>query len=153
MLCTVALSKAIDVQRMEPANWWVGMENHELQVLLYGKDIAKSDVSISYPGVTLKEVAKVENPNYLFLYLDINESAKPGTMNIVIKEGKKQQKQPFEFRERNRKVGAQGFSTADVIYLITPDRFANGNPQNDNLGEVMVNRNMADVMGDGMVVR
>ena len=140
MLCTVALSKAIDVQRMEPANWWVGMENHELQVLLYGKDIAKSDVSISYPGVTLKEVAKVENPNYLFLYLDIDESAKPGTMNIVIKEGKKQQKQPFELRERNRKVGAQGFSTADVIYLITPDRFANGNPQNDNLGEVMVNR-------------
>ena len=140
MLCTVALSKAIDVQRMEPANWWVGMENHELQVLLYGKDIAKSDVSISYPGVTLKEVAKVENPNYLFLYLDIDESAKPGTMNIVIKEGKKQQKQPFALRERNRKVGAQGFSTADVIYLITPDRFANGNPQNDNLGEVMVNR-------------
>ncbi|MBQ9674528.1 MAG: glycoside hydrolase family 13 protein [Bacteroidaceae bacterium] len=140
MLCTVALSKAIDVQRMEPANWWVGMENHELQVLLYGKDIAKSDVSISYPGVTLKEVAKVENPNYLFLYLDIDESAKPGIMNIVIKEGKKQQKQPFELRERNRKVGAQGFSTADVIYLITPDRFANGSPQNDNLGEVMVNR-------------
>ena len=140
MLCTVALSKAIDVQRMEPANWWVGMENHELQVLLYGKDIAKSDVRISYPGVTLKEVAKVENPNYLFLYLDIDESAKPGTMDIVIKEGKKQQKQPFELRERNRKVGAQGFSTADVIYLITPDRFANGNPQNDNLGEVMVNR-------------
>ena len=67
MLCTVALSKAIDVQRMEPANRWVGMENHELQVLLYGKDIAKSDVSISYPGVTLKEVAKAENPNYLFL--------------------------------------------------------------------------------------
>ena len=140
MALSAIVGYAIDVQRVEPANWWVGMENHELQVLLYGKDIAKSDVSISYPGVTLKEVAKVENPNYLFLYLDIDDNAKAGTINIVLKEGKKQLKQPFELRERNRKVGAQGFSTADVIYLITPDRFANGNPQNDNLGEVMVNR-------------
>ena len=105
MALSAMVDYAIDVQRVEPANWWVGMENHELQVLLYGKDIAKSEVSINYPGVTLKEVAKVENPNYLFLYLDIDDNAKVGTIDIVLKEGKKQWKQPFELHERNRKVG------------------------------------------------
>ena len=144
LVCMVALlacvCQAIDVQRMEPANWWVGMENPEVQVLLYGKDIARCDVSVSYPGVTLKEVVKVENPNYLFLYLDVAKNTQAGTFDIVLKEGKQQQKQRFELRERNRKVGAQGFSPKDVIYLITPDRFANGNPQNDNLDEVQVNR-------------
>ena len=71
LVCLAALfacvCQAIDVQRVEPANWWVGMENPEVQVLLYGKDIANCQVSVNYPGVTLKEVAKVENPNYLFL--------------------------------------------------------------------------------------
>jgi len=131
---------AFDVQRMEPVNWWVGMENPTVQVLLYGKDIARCEVSVNYPGVTLQEVAQLENPNYLFLYLNVDKSAQAGAFDIVLKNGKQQQKQRFELWERNKKVGAQGFSSADVIYLITPDRFANGDATNDNLDDVMVNR-------------
>ncbi len=141
--------EAIDVQRMEPANWWVGMENREVQILLYGPDVARCDISVSYPGVTLKEVAKVENPNYLFLYLDIAENAQPGSVDILLKDGRKQQKQRFELKDRNMREGAQGFSPADVIYLITPDRFANGDKSNDNLLDVQSDRSRSGARHGG----
>ena len=63
---------AIDISRLEPACWWVGMKNPELQIMVYGKNIASSQVYIDYPGVRVKELVGVENPNYLFLYLDIS---------------------------------------------------------------------------------
>lgn len=81
-LGSICLAKAIDITRLEPASWWVGMKNPELQLMVYGKNIARSQVKIDYPGVRIKEVVGVENPNYLFLYLDISEEALPGTMKI-----------------------------------------------------------------------
>ena len=121
-----------EIQRMDPPFWYAGMKNHELQVMFYGKDIATSEFSLNdYPGVSVKEVAKVKNPNYLFVYLDVAASAEPGTMTFLFKNGKKKTAKTFELRPRNTKTGAQGFSTKDVLYLIMPDRFANGNPAND----------------------
>ena len=79
---------AIDISRLEPACWWVGMKNPELQIMVYGKNIASSQVHIDYPGVRVKEVVGVENPNYLFLYLDISKEASPGTMNLIFQKGK-----------------------------------------------------------------
>ncbi|MBR1407159.1 MAG: cyclomaltodextrinase N-terminal domain-containing protein [Bacteroidales bacterium] len=130
-----------DIQHMDPPFWYAGMKNHELQVMFHGKDIAATEFSLKdYPGVTVKEVAKVKNPNYLIVYLDISAAAKPGTMTFQFKEGRKTTQKTFELRERNHKVGAQGFTTKDVLYLIMPDRFANGNPDNDNLENWIVNR-------------
>ena len=83
-------NNAPEIQRMDPPFWYVGMKNHELQVMFYGKDIATSEFSLNdYPGVSIKEVAKVKNPNYLFVYLDVAASAKPGTMTFIFKNGKK----------------------------------------------------------------
>ena len=126
---------------MDPPFWYAGMKNHELQVMFYGKDIAASEFSLNdYPGVSVKEVAKVKNPNYLFVYLDIAASAEAGTMTFLFKNGRKKTAKTFELRPRNTKTGAQGFSTKDVLYLIMPDRFANGNPANDDWENFTVNR-------------
>ena len=118
-----------EIERIRPIG--VGMNNPNLQVLVYGPNIARCDVSVDYPGVTLSEISKVENPNYLFLYFTIAPSVQPGTMRIEFKEGRKTTTKDFEFLPRNTKPGAMGFTTEDVLYLIMPDRFANGNPDND----------------------
>lgn len=93
LLCASSVY-AIDISRLEPACWWVGMKNPELQIMVYGKNIASSQVYIDYPGVRVKEIVGVENPNYLFLYLDISRDASPGTMNLI-----------FQKRERERNPG------------------------------------------------
>ncbi len=134
-------ASAADIQRMDPPFWYAGMKNHELQVMFYGKDIAASEFSLKdYPGVSVKEVAKVSNPNYLFVYLDISAAARPGTMTFQFKEGRKTTAREFVLRPRNTKKGAQGFTTKDVLYLIMPDRFSNGNPANDEWENFPVNR-------------
>lgn len=142
LLCISAVY-AIDISRLEPACWWVGMKNPELQIMVYGKDIASSQVHVDYPGVRVKEVVGVENPNYLFLYLDIAKDAAPGTMKLTFQKGKKKEIRTFELKERSKKPGAAGFSSADVMYLITPDRFANADPSNDNLDDVKTDRKSA----------
>ncbi|MCQ2147824.1 MAG: alpha-amylase family glycosyl hydrolase [Bacteroidales bacterium] len=132
---------AVTVDRMDPPFWYTGMKNHELQVMLYGKDISKAEFSLEpYSGVKVKEVAKTANPNYLWVYLEVGVTAKPGTMTFLLKEGKKTTTQKFELKDRNNKVGAQGFTTKDVLYLIMPDRYSNGNPGNDDLDGFVANR-------------
>ncbi|MCQ2147825.1 MAG: cyclomaltodextrinase N-terminal domain-containing protein, partial [Bacteroidales bacterium] len=83
LLCIYFSANAVDIQNVDPPFWWVGMKNTELQILLHGKDIAKSDVTVNYPGVNVKEVVRTTNPNYVFLYVDITSKAKPGKMNIT----------------------------------------------------------------------
>ena len=131
---------AIDISRVEPAFWWAGMKNTELQIMVHGKDIARSSVQFNYPGVRLKELVRVENPNYLFLYLDITGDAEPGVIRFTFIDGKKKVVRPYELKKRVGSPGAQGFDASDVLYLIMPDRFANGDPANDVWDNVPVER-------------
>lgn len=133
-------ANAIEITRMEPAFWWTDMKNPELQIMIYGENISQSKVTVDYEGVRIKEVVQVENPNYLFLYLELPDGIKPGTMQIKFTNGRKTQLKPFELKSRETRQGAMGFTPADVMYLITPDRFANADPGNDNLDTVKVNR-------------
>ncbi|MGL5937905.1 MAG: glycoside hydrolase family 13 protein [Phocaeicola sp.] len=135
MLITLAgiesLCAATIVKKVEPTNWWADMKNPTLQVLLYGEQLASYEVSISSPDIYLKEVVKLENPNYLLLYLDLSE-ATPQTLPITLKKGKKKEVIPYEIKKRNEKASAiQGFNASDVLYLIMPDRFSNGETSND----------------------
>lgn len=136
-------ASAVEITRVEPSFWWVGMKNTELQILVYGENISNSKVSVNYPGVKVKTVETGDSPNYLFVYLNISKSAKPGLMNLEFSGDGKKTLQSFELKKRNPKPGALGFTTADVLYLITPDRFANGDPSNDNLEGAVVNRERA----------
>ncbi|MCW9707152.1 glycoside hydrolase family 13 protein [Fodinibius salsisoli] len=124
-----------DLKRIEPLNWWIGMENPELQIMLYGQDIGELTPVIDYEGVTLKRIQSVDNKNYLFLYLHIAPQTEAGTVNIsLMKDQREVVSYPYKLKEReNQSAQRQGFNSSDVIYLITPDRFANGNPQNDEL--------------------
>ncbi len=121
------------LERVEPMNWWTGMQEPDVQLLVYGKNISESEVSINYPGVTLEKINKVENPNYLFLDLKIGASTTPGKFPILFSQkGKKQLK--YEYSLLPKPAGkniAQGVTSGDFIYLIMPDRFSNGDYNND----------------------
>ncbi|KXX72468.1 alpha-amlyase [Flammeovirga sp. SJP92] len=125
----------VSIDRVEPAFWWVGMVNPELQVLVHGENINDLDPSIAYEGVTLEQVIKVENPNYLFLNLRLSDAVKPGKFPIQFKrKGKVVFTYDYELKARAKNsANRKGFSNKDVMYLITPDRFANAIPENDHV--------------------
>ena len=119
------------IKKVAPTYWWADMKNPELQILLYGDDIASSEVSITSSDIYLKEVVKQENPNYIILYLD-TENSTPQKFDILLKKGRKTTTIPYELKARTRKgEDIKGFTSSDVLYLIMPDRFSNGNPGND----------------------
>ncbi|KAA2240013.1 glycoside hydrolase family 13 protein [Chitinophaga agrisoli] len=120
------------LERIEPAFWWTGMHNPVLQLIVHGDKIAERNVQLDYPGVTLKEVHKVENPNYLFVDLEIGASAKPGSMQLRFsKTGAKEIRYEYALKARDNAARAQGVTNKDLVYLIMPDRFANGDKTND----------------------
>lgn len=139
----------ISITRMEPSFWWVGMKNTELQILVYGPNISAAKLSLNYPGVRIKEVAKVESPNYLFIYLTVSSAARPGTMNLQFTNGTRKLTQPYPLRPRAKTPGAAGFSSADVLYLITPDRFSSGDSTNNILENSTVNRKQPNARHGG----
>jgi glycosidase len=121
------------VERVEPMFWWAGMKSPDLQLMIYGEKISAADVTLKYPGVELVSVTKVQSPNYLFIDLKMDKNVKPGKLDIQFKVGNKVvATYPFELKTReNGSSERVGFNGSDVIYLVTPDRFINGNPNND----------------------
>ena len=127
----------IEIKRVAPNFWWADMKNPELQIMLYGEGIASSDVSIKGKKIILKETVRQDNPNYLFLYVDLSD-APAQTFDIILTQGKKQTTIPYELKQRTRKgEDIKGFTSEDVLYLIMPDRFANGNPDNDIIEDML----------------
>ncbi|MGS2725343.1 glycoside hydrolase family 13 protein [Psychroserpens sp. BH13MA-6] len=135
-----------EIDRIEPPNWWVGFENHSLQLLVKHENIADFSPSISYEGISIEKVNKGNNSNnYLFVDLLIDENTVPGSFNITFKNDKGEELvDVYELKARQKSAEAYvGFDSSDAIYLITPDRFANANPANDsfnNLREKKVDR-------------
>ncbi len=119
------------INKVAPSFWWAGMKNPELQVLLYGDNISTSDVTLSSKDVYLKEVVHFDNPNYIIIYLDLSDAA-PQTFNINLRQGKQLTKVSYELKQRRAESSSvKGFDSSDVLYLIMPDRFANGDKSND----------------------
>jgi hypothetical protein len=120
------------VTRVEPLSWWVGM-NTPLQLLLQGEALSEYDVRIEGEGVKVKKVHKADSPNYLFVDVEIAPNAKAGTHYIVFTRGDEEFKLAYEIAERREGSALRkSFTTADAIYLIMPDRFANGCAENDS---------------------
>lgn len=135
LFCTLpVLAQTIQIDKLEPANWWIGFKNPELQLLVYGPNISESVVSLEYPGVRLKSVEIPENPNYLFINLEIGANAKAGILPLVFTNGNETEIFDYPLLEKSSSNSRiQGFDASDVIYLIMPDRFANGDPTNDTI--------------------
>ena len=142
LLCIFATSaltiSAQKLSRIEPPFWWAGMVNQRLQLMIYGTDISTSEPRIDYPGVSIIKSNSVSNPNYLFLDLELANDIEPGTFIIEFIRSKNViQTYAYELRERRENSALrQGFNSSDVLYLITPDRFANGDPSNDEIPQL-----------------
>jgi len=135
LVCGFSVNAQID--HMEPPFWWSGMQQNELQIMFHGKDIAQYDVAVSN-DVVINGITKTENPNYVFVTLDLTGVA-AGTLKIDFKKkGKVAFSKNYEVKERRENSALrQGFDASDVMYLIMPDRFANGDPKNDSSKEML----------------
>ena len=117
--------------KTEPPFWWSGMKNSELQIMFYGPDIATYEPEVT--GAIVNNILRTENPNYVFITID-TKGVKPGMLNFAFKsENRTVFSKPYELKKRRAASATrQGFNASDVIYLLMPDRFANGNPNNDS---------------------
>ena len=130
MTCNILLAGTpIKIERIDPPNWWVGMTDTTLQLCIHGDNIAAAEVKIKYPGVTIVKQEKLESKNYLFLDLSISRNTLPGEMKIVLKNGKDTTVYEYTLSQKNKRQ--QGYDANDLVYLIMPDRFANGDSGND----------------------
>ncbi|MDE7442314.1 MAG: glycoside hydrolase family 13 protein [Muribaculaceae bacterium] len=126
-------SLAFDVTEIQPPHWWVGMKDSSLQLQVFGKDIRPADVKVDYPGVKIDSVARLDgSPDWQYIYLTITPEARPGKMKIEWREGKKKVSKEYELRARREQKGAKGFTAGDVLYMVMPDRFSDGDPSNNN---------------------
>jgi len=138
-----------EIKHIEPPFWWVDMEDPFLQLMIYGENISQYDVEIKSDKLILDEVIIVENPNYLFLNTSIPANAESGSFEIVFKDGPKEVfHHHYELKKRdNRSTERKGFDASDVIYLLMPDRFANGDPSNDNVDGMLEPANRSNPLG------
>ena len=122
LLGSVSMDAAPKIDKIEPANWFAGMKNPSLQLMVYGKDIRNATVTVDYPGARVDSLVRLDSPNYLLVYLNL-DGARPGEMTLKF-DGKKV-KYPLKAREMagDKRVG---FTNADVLYMLMPDRFAQG---------------------------
>ena len=134
----ISKSSAYEIKHIEPPFWWAGFNSKELQLMVHGDNISKLEPKITYKGIQIEKVHKVDNPNYLFIDLFLKKN-KPKKFTINFYKNKKIiLKQEYEIIKR--KKGAEDKATIsgeDVIYLITPDRYANGDEQNDEVKSLL----------------
>ncbi len=140
-------SSAQEIIRVEPLSWWVGMRM-PLTIMFYGHDLCDCDVSVQEGGLTVSRVRNAESPNYLFVDVSISSDAPAGEYTFLLSKGRKKLK--YKYKLENRREGSAGrksFSSADVIYLLMPDRFANGDPTNDSTNDTAEKADRANPSG------
>ena len=137
----MTMNAAMKVDRIEPTDWYVGMKDASLQLMVYGQGIKTADVTTDYPGVRIDSIVRLDSPNYLLVYMNLAE-AQPGTMTLNFRQGKKKQKIPYQLKAREKSGHERiGFSNADVLYMLMPDRFASGRTDNDQMDGMRAYRN------------
>ena len=130
---TLTMSAANKIDRIEPTNWFVGMKNPQVQLMVYGKNIRSAEVSTDYPGVRIDSLVRLDSPNYLLIYMNVKDT-KAGTMQL--KFNGKGVKQTVPYTLNNRKMSGEqrvGFTNADVLYMLMPDRFASSGVDRSNI--------------------
>ena len=139
LIFAININAQIDI--VHPPNWWIGFENQNLQLLVKGEKINTYEFDIKYPGVKIKQIHKADSPNYLFIDLFISKKTKPGIFKLKFAKGNSLL--TYDYRldfKRTLSNQSQGFDSSDVIYLITPDRYANGDYSNDIINDLQENR-------------
>ena len=126
------LHSTSQIDKVHPPNWWIGHKNPNLQLLIKAEKINDYKVNVNYPGVKITNIHNADSPNYIFLDLEISDKAKEGSFLITFTKENKTLSYSYKLRKkRSLEDQSNGFDSSDAIYLITPDRFANGNYEND----------------------
>ena len=130
---TLTMNAAVKIDRIEPTDWYVGMKDASLQLMVYGEGIKTADVTTDYPGAHIDSLVRLDSPNYLLVYMNL-KGAQPGTMTLLFQQGKQKKKVNYTLKAREKKgYEREGFSNADVLYMLMPDRFASGRTDNDQV--------------------
>ena len=130
---TLTMNAAVKIDKIEPTDWYVGMKDASLQLMVYGEGIRTADVTTDYPGVKIDSLVRLDSPNYLLVYMNVKD-AQPGTMTLLFQQGKQKKKVNYTLKAREKKgYEREGFSNADVLYMLMPDRFASGRTDNDQV--------------------
>ena len=130
-LLLISISATAQIDKTEPPFWYAGMNHSDLQIMFYGKNIAQYEVSISN-GIIIKDIQKTENPNYIFVTID-TKNIPAQDLVFTFKNGKKSFTKNYSLKSRKENSRfRESYSSKDVMYLLMPDRFANGNPNNDS---------------------
>lgn len=126
IMTALGMNAAVKIDRVEPTDWYVGMKDPSLQLMVYGEGIREAQVSTDYPGVRVDSLVRLDSPNYLLVYLDLS-GAQPGEMKLRFTLGKSKKEVSYQLKARAM-AGEErkGFSNADVLYMLMPDRFAQG---------------------------
>ena len=138
---------AAAVERIEPGNWWVGMKHRQVELMVHGPGIASTTPRLDHPGVRIVRSERLDSPNYLFVMIDIGDDARPGELEIAfLRDAQVVARHPWRLEAREPAPG-RGFDARDAIYLVTPDRFANGDPSNDSVPGMREAADRADPYG------
>lgn len=143
LLSTFAFAQ---IQKVEPMFWWKGMKNPELQILVYGKNISDYTIELS-DEIKIKDIQKTENPNYAFVTINTNDVKKSSFKINLKKKNKIVDSYSYELKDRQpNSSNRNSFTSKDIVYLIMPDRFANGDESNDSKKELTdkANRQIPD---------
>lgn len=134
-LFTVSLSaQDISISKIEPLNWWTGMKLNSIQLMVYGNNLSDFSAEFSPKGPIINKINSIQNSSYAFIDITIPQAMKPGEYELILKKGNSQSRYKYSFLERaNNKNNFQGFSNKDIIYLVMPDRFADGDTSNNKI--------------------
>lgn len=135
LACAIPAQARFSVESIQPPHWWTGMSSSSLQLQVYGSELKDARLSVDAPGVTLDSVARLDGSDkWMYAYLKISPEARPGdiTLTFTSPQGKKI-KRKYQLRQRRANRGAKGFDSSDVLYLVMPDRFADGDQTNNEL--------------------
>jgi neopullulanase len=119
------------IERIEPPNWWAGMKLNSIQLMIYGSDLKDILVNFEPAGIIINSIEKLENSSYAFVNIEIPENLPPDFYKLIISKNGNRDEIVFPLLKREEDIRHQGFDHSDVIYLIMPDRFANGDTNND----------------------
>lgn len=143
-----ALAQGPRVERVEPPNWWVGMKSERLQLMVHGPGIAAAEVVSGLDTVQVLKRHKVDSPNYLFVDLQIAPGTPARTLPLTFRTRQGSTTLAYELRAREPgSAERRGFDGSDVILNLVPDRFANGDPGNDDPPGAADRTNRADKDG------
>ncbi len=145
MVLASALGASAQNLTVQPEFWYSGFKDNNLQLLIHGENISRYKASVNTPAATLSSEQRVQNPNYLFLNMKINGT---GSFEITLQDStKKKNHQKISYEIKSRTSRSYGFSDKDLIYMLMPDRFANGDPSNDNVAGYLEKADNTDPNG------